>query len=298
MTIGEKLAWNTIQLASGDEIEWPSGVVAPEGFPKTFAINLDGSMIRLAFITRQAREAGIAFERISATRGADIPEWLQSEFAGPHELTPGEIGCYCSHLRIAQRIVAEELPCALILEDDAILYPGFADAVLRAVEALPAGWDVLHLSSLIKRTVIEVAPLNGGRSLIRHTRVPVNAAAYLLSNRGARKILNPMQRIRPNDIDTLYWWLQDLDIYGVYPAPAFQDQEIESDVGHVQGVKETRSWSPSFMSRLRGKLLFIRRVGLVNFAHAMLLNWQNSLVKRVTGARYVSIIKQRRRDDA
>ncbi|MBP6116417.1 MAG: glycosyltransferase family 25 protein [Neisseriaceae bacterium] len=44
-------------------------------------------------------------------------------------LTKGEVGCALSHFSIYQKMVAEAMPYALILEDDVILPPNFMDVI-------------------------------------------------------------------------------------------------------------------------------------------------------------------------
>ena len=103
--------------------------------PPVFVINLDRSWQRREYMEGQANQLGLAYERISAVDGLNVPEWLRSEFDGPHTMSPGEVGCYASHLVVAQRIV-----CA-------------------AIDAAPPDWDLIHLSSVFKVPAIEVCPL-------------------------------------------------------------------------------------------------------------------------------------------
>jgi glycosyl transferase, family 25 len=138
--------------------------------------------------------------------GLDVPAWLSEEFAGPHALLPGEVGCYASHLVAAKQVVARDLSQAIILEDDAELQPGFMTLVSKAVGAAPAGWDIVHLSSVFKKSIIGVADLGEGHRLVRYTQWPANTAACVLSNKGARKILAPQHRFRPVDIERRYAW--------------------------------------------------------------------------------------------
>ena len=49
------------------------------------------------------RGAGVTIERLEGIDGAaNVPAWLRPEFAGPHQLTSAEVGCYASHLTVAQ----------------------------------------------------------------------------------------------------------------------------------------------------------------------------------------------------
>lgn len=260
-----------------------------------WCINLDRSKHRWDFMYEQFACLGMPARRFPGVDGAGaVPEWLADEFAGT-PLTSGEIGCYASHLLCATRIITERRCCAIILEDDVTLAPDFEDAAHAAIAAAPAGWDYIHLSSHIKRAVVHVADLDNGRALVRHTRLPVNTAAYVLSNAGARKWLRPRPRIRPNDMDVRYGWLDDLDIYGVYPSPASQQDDFDSDIGGTHGgklkIKDPRNFAPGLASRLYGALWQARKVGLLKLARGRIANIANSTRRKATGQRTVAVLR-------
>lgn len=258
--------------------------------PKVFLINLDRSPHRLQFMTVQLHSQGIDFERIRAVDGDAVPAWMADEFKGPHNLSPSEVGCYASHLVVAQRVVGDGLPYAIVLEDDATLDPAFLSTAEDAIAHAPAGWDYIHLSSLFKRTILSVAELPCGRHhLVRYVRHPVNTAAYIVSNRGARKWLNPMPRRRPNDLDNRFAWLQGLDVYGVYPAPARQLDNFAPDIDHQ--LRRPRDWSPGLMSRAYGRLWTLRKIGFRNYARAKVSTLLNSVLRRIDGKLRVAIIR-------
>jgi glycosyl transferase, family 25 len=237
--------------------------------PHVFLINLDRSRKRLQHMALQASRLGLAFERIPAIEGANVPDWLRSEFDSPHAMSAGEVGCYASHLVVAQQIVARGLPYAVVLEDDVELAPDFKAIIRAAIDAVPTGWHLIHASSVFKAPVISVGPLPNRTRLIQYTRMPVNTAAYVVSNRGARKRLSPMVRSRPVDMDNRYAWLQRLEIFGVYPAPAEQRQDFPSEIGNT-ARRGSRVWSPGVLSQFFGVAYTARRVGFANYVRARL----------------------------
>jgi glycosyl transferase family 25 len=261
---------------------------------RVFLINLDRSPERLAFMQAQFDRLGITVERIAAVDGASVPAWLRDEFGGAHQLTPGEVGCYASHLLVAQRVVAEGLPFAIVLEDDATLDDAFLPAARAAARAAPQGWDYIHLCSVFKRSIVCVAELSATHKLIRYERQPVSTAAYVVSNAGARKWLNPMRRVRPNDMDNRYAWVQGLDVYGVFPAIARQTNNFASDVGHTPCMKETRSWSPGIGAEIYSHVWAMRQIGVGAYFNARALNYWNSLRKRLDGRRRVAVVNARK----
>ena len=67
-----------------------------------YVINLDQDTDRLTSITRRLNHLKLPFQRFSAYRGKNIPDYLQSEFFlnGFCALQDGEVGCYASHIDI------------------------------------------------------------------------------------------------------------------------------------------------------------------------------------------------------
>lgn len=251
---------------------------------KTFVINLDRSADRLAFMQEQAAEHGITIDRIRAVEGTEVPAWLAREFRGPHRLSPGEIGCYASHLVVAKHIVASEIAWALVLEDDAKLAPGFSELIAKAVSSAPEGWDIIHLSSNFKKSVIFTAELISGYRLIRYTQGPITTTAYLVSHSGARKILFPGSRVRPIDVDRRYAWQRQLDILGVYPAPVVQHQILKSTIAKDRTYPRANPVSFAY-----GVIWTARKVGITAFLSGWRSNYMNS-IRKFFGIPYKIII--------
>lgn len=89
---------------------------------KTYLINLDKNVERLAHMTKLLGEKGVEFERIPAVYGAELSReqkrnvfsWVRSLCAVGYRMTPGEIGCALSHLAVYDKV--ENSAC--VLEDD------------------------------------------------------------------------------------------------------------------------------------------------------------------------------------
>ncbi len=236
----------------------------------------------------QADALECSFERISAVDGRKVPAWLNTEFSNSARMSDGAVGCYASHLLAAHMIVSRQLPCALVIEDDAQLSPDFLSVAERAVTCAPAGWDYLHLSSRFKKTVIKVAGIDAHHTLVRYVLPPSGTVGYVLSNSGARKWLAPMDRVRPNDLDNRFAWQQSLKIYGVLPAIILHDWEQASTLGRD---KTRPRWEPSAFEQLRGLLWTIREVGISNFLSAKARDAANSMRKRRGGAERIDVIE-------
>lgn len=196
-------------------------------------INLDRDTERLAFMREQFERLRVGYERFSALRGDDLPEAMHPYFPPGTPLTPGEIGCYASHLAIMQRVASGALPSPmLVLEDDVALPHDIARTIERLLETLPTAWDIVRLSYPSKRVMQNVAPL-GVADLVRYTHVPVSTGGYLISRAGARKFLAPRPRDLPIDQDLRRVWAWRLSTYGVSPPPIRADAFGESSIDAI-----------------------------------------------------------------
>ena len=234
-----------------------------------FVINLDRSHDRLALMEEQSRRVGFAFERFPAIDGLNLPHGLYPYFLDTNgaiasALTAGEIGCYASHLGIYERIIQDQIDCALILEDDVTLAGDLMPTIAAAISAAPRGWDYIHLSGVFKRPVLSLAELPNDRHLIRHTRLPVNTGAYLISRSGAAKMLILGGRKRPIDMEFRYGWLRDLDIYGIYPSPAVYNDKFSST---ITPARRARIWSPGLVSEAYGWVYRVKKLGLTGYVN-------------------------------
>lgn len=192
--------------------------------PKVFLINLDRDPDRLAHMLGECRRAGLEATRVPAILGTAMPDWAKPYFldAGGEiasKLRLGEVGCYASHLVVARRMLDENLPHALVFEDDLALPEDLVPLIEAALAALPTGWDILRLSNPPKSPYAALAGLPGGRDLALYSRVPNNTGAHLLSASGAAKLLAPGLRDRQIDEHLRRPWLLGMETFGIVPAP-------------------------------------------------------------------------------
>lgn len=187
--------------------------------PNIIVINLDRDADRMAHMRAELGRVNLAYERFPALRGDQLPCNIARYFPVDVTLSPGEIGCYASHLAIMQRLASGELPSpTLVLEDDVGLPDDLAISLDALIAALPAQWDIVRLSYPTKLLTRPIAELGRGRQLVRYTRVPTTTGAYLISAQGARKFLSKRSRYAPIDHDLRDVGAWDLDTYGVSPS--------------------------------------------------------------------------------
>ena len=135
-------------------------------------------------------------------------------------LSLSEIGCYLSHYNLWRRMADDNIPAAVILEDDARLRPGFAAAVAEAA-ACDWQWDLIYLYyGDSKKVCRELQPLGGGHSLVQLKGTLNKAAAYMLSLDGAKKLL-PHCRLMHHGLDVVWkdYWNWGGRVYSIRPDP-------------------------------------------------------------------------------
>jgi len=259
-----------------------------------FVINLDRDHDRLARMVAEAGRVGISFERSVAVDGNRLEADLRDQFfAGnvPYEpaLTAGEIGCYASHLRIHRLLEGDKIgEPALILEDDVRL-AGDLVATIEAAMSRAPGWDIIRLSNATKSIVLPVAPLGGGRELVRYWTVPNGSGAYVISRTGAIKFAEAYtKRTLPIDEDLRRPWRSGLNTYGILPAPVEPDVLDSSRIDSMGRNRRAPARYRFRDARRRADVLAsyhyrFTTFGPINFCRALVRSLAASLVKRLKG---------------
>ncbi|WP_034475017.1 glycosyltransferase family 25 protein [Aestuariibacter salexigens] len=218
--------------------------------PPIFVINLARSVHRFAECQKQLQSHAI--RRIEAVDGELLSESeLQKHYdseanAGRfyRDLSRGEVGCYLSHRKAWQTIVDEQLPYAVILEDD-IELQGNIEQVGNVIGQLDVAWDYIKLAEYPeKRRAIWHWPPSEKRVLI-YNKVPARTCAQAVSLAGARKLLDNSERFfRPIDLDLQYWWEKDIEVFGLKPYPFRPSASVRSDIDATQNRRSqpTRRW--------------------------------------------------------
>lgn len=210
-----------------------------------FVINLERSEARRRYITPHLAALGIPATLIPAFDGRklELPKLISdgvyseqeaiSAFSRP--LSMAEIGCALSHASIYRKIVAESIPIALILEDDAQLVDGAAERIAALIDIAPDGWELIQLR-FDSREVRRVSP-----ELVEfefRDEWPVAATAYLLTLAGARKLMENILPVRyPADslLGRAHYW--KIRAYGALPELAGVNNVFPSA---IQGDRNLR----------------------------------------------------------
>jgi len=228
-------------------------MTVPSDIPITiFVINMKTSLARRETMIVKAKMIGIEIEFIEAIVGKDLSidnlkacydSSKRKKYFG-RDLMPQEIGCLLSHKKVYEEIVARGLDAAIILEDDVVFESDFVEAIRGCLEA-PVEWDMIRFLSRKKifkknyRTIYK--PSQSRYELVRIMATPGGAYGYMLSQNGARTLLQHMKKIwLPIDAIHGRVWKTKINCLALYPSPLFPDLEEISTIGDTRFIKDVQ----------------------------------------------------------
>ncbi|MEO0380558.1 MAG: glycosyltransferase family 25 protein [Pseudomonadota bacterium] len=238
-----------------------------------YVINLDGSDARLRSAEAQITQAGLRFTRFSAVDGrgkalSAFPEYdpQQTWRKFGRDMTSGEVGCYLSHLSVAQRLLDSDAAAALVLEDDFAAKAGAWDQVALTLKTLQRscdGWELVNLGRAPTSLRRPITP-----PLYRAPYFPVTTTALLWSRDGARRFVQ--QAARPSGpVDHILRRLmcESGQGFALDPAP-FETIQADSDISAASDVPPERMGLQARGGHRRRRQAEIWRQG-TNFALAL-----------------------------
>lgn len=213
---------------------------------QAYVVNLDRAPERMATMREKLDRAGIPFTRVSGVDGKKVQftaeEVDEKGYIHDHGkyVTPTEVGCYMSHVKVLEQFLADGYAAGLVMEDDATAAPELVAAVEELMR-YPAQWDVVKFAgpdSGSRRWPIEVAKLEHG-VLTVNMFFHSSTAAYLVNRRAAKKYLAHMLPMRlPWDHEFMAFWKYGLRHYTYFPLLA-QPEILGSTIDYAQ-VKSNR----------------------------------------------------------
>jgi glycosyl transferase family 25 len=256
-------------------------------------LNLDCDTARLDHMRGQLQQARIAFMRLPGVLGDAVPDDLRPYFFNPSgqpktTMKRGEIGCYASHLRALMNIATGAYgDVVLVMEDDLAIAPDMIDRINALCSAAPAGWDIVRLSNAPRRAYAPVAAIGDGSFLVRYSKIPTSAGAYLITPAGARKFLHKGVRGLTFDDDLRRPWFHQMETYGVVPPPICAGVTHKSSIDSVEAGRFSKGMSARMERIMRGDHLYlfkrmtynIQTIGMVNWSKCCVINGGEMLAK-------------------
>jgi GR25 family glycosyltransferase involved in LPS biosynthesis len=215
---------------------------------KKFVINLKRRPDRLELFKKQCPFNDVtvitAFDgKNMKDEASAIEQELVTRFT---RLDPGEIGCFLSHLRVFNEIRRENLPYAVIFEDDAIFCDNFLEKYSKLMEELPSDTDILYIGGRFESGFKMRDYKRVSDNIVKH-RIENNTIlglssetdrtthAYIVSNafvtRFTGEFYKTLSHCQPIDSYLLaFSKLQRFTIYNSYPllchSPIISDSDI------------------------------------------------------------------------
>ena len=237
----------------------------------TWVINLDKDVERLQRITQQLGPTGLAWTRISAVYGRDLPEadrqrLLDSAaYRRKHGMEPalGELGCYLSHVAVMRALLASSHRYALVLEDDVLLTPALLP-VLQGLLRHAGRWDMVKLSQVHSgspQPCLELAP--GHRLAVMLSRC-TGSSAYIVNRKAAQAYVAEPGGLLPMSLpyDHVFdqGWTFGLQVRMVTPTPCIHDEEIATTITTGGASRKFPGWQrlPAHAYRLGNELKRVR----------------------------------------
>lgn len=212
---------------------------------KGFIIHLKRATARQSHVKRLQAACPVPAEVVDAVDGSLLSAEEQAEVYVPNlhrptypfALRTAEIGCFLSHRRCWQKIVDENLPHALVFEDDALLDGSIAAKALQlaAGHVGESGYIQLPVRAIDGNPVLIAQDHN--TRLLRPETVPLRLSGQLVSQSAARKLLRLTTVFdRPVDTFLQMFWLTGIKPLAVEPS-GLSDCTQEAGGSTISGQK-------------------------------------------------------------
>ena len=227
--------------------------------PKIFCISLARDAERRSRMTARLESLGAEYEIVDAVDGKELDlselgtRLRQDIFRKKkaQNLSPAEVGCYLSHYNLWERIAAENMPAAIVAEDDAIFTADFLRVVSAAAD-MPREWDVIHLSPKPHKWRNAVVEKIGGEYRVcRMSGRIVLTVGYLISAAGVKKLLPQLREINDViDYAMSAYWNTGIKFYAVCPRIV----EYVDEPSNISFDAKARKKGRKFWERVRSKI--------------------------------------------
>ncbi len=240
-----------------------------------FIINLKKDVNKKLHMQKLCDKYSLDYTFIEAIYGKELPRDIVSKIYNQEkavkeigrELTLGELGCALSHMKIYEKMVNENIENAIIFEDDI----SFDATILEAISSIknfPTDWECVllcyyRMAFYKKNYCINFRNrLQVGKRLkiVRFTALMHSTAAYVINQKGAKKLLSSMKEGIYKPVDHYTGDDQHVNLYGLYPKVV----TIDSELGYNSTIALERN-KLNTVSEDNGLRKTLKRIGLFTF---------------------------------
>ncbi|TWT86345.1 glycosyltransferase family 25 protein [Neorhodopirellula pilleata] len=202
-----------------------------------FVITLRRASARKAQVDRIVANCPVDCQIVDAVDGRELS---QAEFENvycpnlhrpryPFELNRGEVGCFLSHRRLWQRMIDQNLPQALIIEDDVDFEPTMFSASLAFAREHAIDGDYVQFQVRPLKGTAHLIATDGNVRMVCPEITPLRTSAQLVTLGAAARLLQATARFdRPVDAFLQMQWLTGVRMTAVDPSNV---QEISQQIG-------------------------------------------------------------------
>ena len=168
---------------------------------KIYIISLKNEKDRRKHVEKQLKGLPwVSYEFFDAIDAKNLTASEISELATKetHHLSLGEIGCAASHLAVYKKMIADNVPYAVVMEDDVLIGKAFktiGSLIIENIFSLNEEPTVLLLNSMNSTYYYKRARYDFGTHKLHKAIDSKNTEAYVLNLAAAKKILPALEPI-------------------------------------------------------------------------------------------------------
>jgi glycosyl transferase family 25 len=213
--------------------------IAKEDFPPIWVLSLKESVERRNYISQHLTGLNFDFKIVDAVNGNNLSAEERQFFYCPEaafkllgrQLSPGEIGCSLSHLKLYEKMIEEQIEEVIILEDDAEIIIDFIE-IMNSKTCFPSDWELI-LFQHSNNDSTYISHWNKKRiynkyNFVKFVAVPWGTVAYMIKKSAAKKLIPHGYPIRmPADELTGGRIKTDVILYGIDPPCIIQSDIVD-----------------------------------------------------------------------
>ena len=203
---------------------------------KTYVINLNHRKDRFESIDKSLKKINLEYELFPACDGNKLEMYsndIAKYFDKNNNLTPGQIGCALSHIKIWEKAIENNYKYTLVLEDDAIVPIDFWKKINNLLNELPSNYNMILLGCCSCEGEI----INNKDFILKGSKNSNSnwcTTAYIINNNFCKKLINLIKnnKLKNTSIDgylntNIY---PNYDFYINNPPFIKQNKNFKSDI--------------------------------------------------------------------